>query len=56
MLEIKNAVVVIVCISLKHNGLSGQAMSSSQLSSQSILCINFHARAMLFACMLRAQS
>ena len=31
---IKNALVVVVFIFLKHNGLCGQALSSSQLRSQ----------------------
>ena len=43
MLEIKNAVVAVVLIFLKHNGLSGQVISSSQLCSGSIPCMNFYA-------------
>ena len=38
VLEIKNTVVVVVVIFLKHNDLCGQVVSSSQLCSQSILC------------------
>ena len=37
-MEFKNAVVVIVLIFLKDNGLCGKAISSSQLCSQSIPC------------------
>ena len=52
---IKNAVVVVVLIFLKHNGLCGQAISSSQLCSQSIPCTNFRARVTPFVCTLRAR-
>ena len=41
VLEIKNAVVVVVLIFLKHNGLCGQTINSSQLCSQSVSCTNF---------------
>ena len=40
MLKIKNAVVVVVLIFLKHNGLCGQVISSSQLCSQAV-CVHF---------------
>ena len=50
MLEIRKAVVVVVFIFLKHNGLCGQAMSSSLLCSQSITCTIFRARVTPFAC------
>ena len=40
---IKNAIVVVVPIFLKHDSLCGQAISSSRLSSQSILHMHFHA-------------
>ena len=43
MLKIKNAVVVVVLIFLKHNDLCGQAISSSQLCSESMPCTNLHA-------------
>ena len=56
MLEIKNNVVVVVLIFLKHDGLCGQEISSFQLCSQSIPFTNFHARVMPFACTLRARS
>ena len=36
MLETENTVVVVVLIFLKHNDMYGQAISSSQLCSQSI--------------------
>ena len=47
---IKNAVIMVILIFLKHNGLCQQAISSSQLCSQSILCTHFRACVMLFAC------
>ena len=56
MLGIKNAVVVVVLIFLKHNGLCGYTITSSQLCSQSISCTNFRARVTSFACMLLARS
>ena len=56
MLKIINAVVVVVRIFLKHNGLCGKAISSSQLSYQQIPCINFRARVTPFAYTLRARS
>ena len=56
MLEIKNAMVVVVFIFLKHSGLCGQAISSSQLFSQSIPRMNFRASVTPFACTLRARS
>ena len=34
MLEVKNAVVVVVLIFLKHNGMSGQTINNSHLCSQ----------------------
>ena len=55
MLEIKNAVVVVALIFLKHNGLCGEAISSSQLCSQSTPCTNFRACAPPFASTLRAR-
>ena len=55
MLEIKNAVVVVVLIFLKHNCLCGQAISNFQLCSQSIPCTNFRACATPFASTLHAQ-
>ena len=51
-LEIKNPLVVVVLILFKHNGLSGQAISSSQLCSQSILCTVFCACVMPIVWML----
>ena len=56
MLEIKNTVVVVVHIFLKHNGVCGQAITGLQLCSQSIACTNFRARVTPFACTLRARS
>ena len=49
VLEIKNTVVVVGPIFLKYNGLCGQAISSFQLCSQSIPCMNFRARVTSFA-------
>ena len=37
MLEVKNAVVVVVLIFLKHNGMSRQTINNSELCSQSKL-------------------
>ena len=54
MLEIENFVVVDVIILLKHNGLCGQPISSSQLCSQSIPFTNFRARETPFVCTLLA--
>ena len=42
MLEIKNAVLVVVLIFLKHNGLCGRAISSSQLCQVDSTVDNFH--------------
>ena len=56
VLEIKNAVVVVVLLFLKHNSLRGRALSSSQWCSQSIPCTNFRARVTPFTCTLRARS
>ena len=53
--EIKNAVVVVVLIFLKHDGLCGQMISSSHLCSESILCMNFCAHVMRLACKLHAR-
>ena len=52
MLEIKNVVVVVAHIFLKHNGLCEQTISSSQLHSQSILHTNFRACLTSLACTL----
>ena len=46
--------VVVVLIVLKHNCLYGKVRSSSQLSSQSILCMNFCACVRSFLCRLSA--
>ena len=46
--------MVVVVIILKHNGLCGQAISTSQLCSQSIIGTNFCAHVMLFGCILHA--
>ena len=46
--------VVVVLIFLKHNGLYGKVRTSSQLSSQSILCMNFCACVRLFLSRLSA--
>ena len=40
--KIKNAVVLVVLIFLKHNGLCGQAISSSQLWQVDSTVDNFH--------------
>ena len=48
---ISSNVVVVVLIFLKHNDLCGQAVSSSQLCSQSTQCTHFCAHVTLFACM-----
>ena len=45
-----------ILIFLKHNSLCERAIRSSQLSSQSIPCTNYHVRVTLFACTLRARS
>ena len=42
MLEIKNDVLVVVLILLKHNGLFGRAISSGQLSEVDSKADNFH--------------
>ena len=42
MLEIKNAVVVVVLIFLKHNGLCGQVISSSPFLQVDSTVDNFH--------------
>ena len=55
MLETKIAVLVVLIL-LKHNGLCGQAINSSQLCSQSILCTNFHAFESPFLCTLCSRS
>ena len=55
VLEIKSAVVVVVLIFLKHNGVSGWAISSCQFCLQSILCKNFYARVTPFAYTIRAR-
>ena len=39
--NLKTTVVKVVLVSLKHNRFCEQAISSSQLCSQSILCTNF---------------
>ena len=53
---IKNAVVAVVLVFLKHNSLCGQAISSSQLCSQLIPCTHFRARVTPFACTLCTRS
>ena len=42
MLEIKSKVVVVVLITLKHNGLCGWETGSSQLCSQSMTVCYCH--------------
>ena len=54
--RITNNVEVVVHIFLKHNGLCGQVISSSQLCSQSTSCTHFRARVTPFACTLHARS
>ena len=55
VLEIKNAVVVVVFIILKHNGLCGrQADSNYFYTKESIASTTFHVHIMSFACTLRA--
>lgn len=56
MLEIENAVEVVVFIFLKRSGLCRQAISSSQSCSQLILGTNFSAHVTPFACTLCAWS
>ena len=54
MLEMKNAVVVVVLIFVKHNnGLSGKLADSNYFyTEESILCTNFRERVTQFACTL----
>ena len=57
MLEIKNAVVVVVLIFLQHNGLCGRFADSNYFCTEEpITCTNFCVRATSFACTLRAHS
>ena len=57
MLEIKIAVVVVVFIFLKHNGLFGRLADSNYFyTEESILCTNFCVHVTPFVCMLRARS
>ena len=51
MLEIKNTVVVVALISLKHHGLCGRLADSNYFYTQeSITCTNFRARVTPKAC------
>ena len=55
MLEIKNAVLVVVFIFFKHNGLYGRLADSNYFyTKESILCTNFCACTTLFVCTLHA--
>ena len=57
MLEIKNAVVVVVCIFIKYNGLCGGLVDSNYFhTKEPILRTNFYVRETPFACTLRARS
>ena len=51
-----NAMVVAVLIFLKHNGLCGQAISSSQLCYQSISFTDFCACVLSLVCTLHARN
>ena len=56
MIEIKNAVVEVVFIFVKHNGLCGRLADSNYFySEESIPCTNFHLYITLFACTFRAR-
>ena len=51
VLEIRNAVVMIVFIFVKHNGLCGRFADSNYFySEESILWTNFCVHIMLFVC------
>ena len=55
MLEIKNTVLVVVFIFLKHNSLCGRLVDSDYFyTEESIQCTNFCVHITLFACTLCA--
>ena len=55
MLEIKNAVVVVVSVFLKHSGLCGRLADSNYFyTEESILCVNFCVCVNLFVYTLHA--
>ena len=57
MLEVENAVVVVVLVFLKHNVLRGILTDSSYFyTDKSIWCTNFRVRVTPFARTLRARS
>ena len=57
MLEIKNAVVVVVRIFIKYNGLCGILADSNYFyTEEPIPGTSFRLRKMPFACMLHARS
>ena len=56
MLEIKNTVVVVVFIFLKHNGLCGKlADSNNHYTKELIPCSNFCVQVTMFVCTLRCE-
>ena len=57
VLEIKNSMIVVVLIFLKHNDLCGRLVDSNYFYTvESTMCINFHVCVMLLVCTLCAVS